>query len=133
MKLKVLPRKTLPASFDERIERINQLVREWINYFKLGSIQQKLKKLEEWLRNRLRYCIWHDWKNPDRKRKNFIRLGIDQNMAYAWSRTRMGGGSVAQSPILRTTITVARMIKGRYVSLVEYYKRLRVIIEPPST
>jgi RNA-directed DNA polymerase len=49
-KLKALTRKTIPASFDERIQRINQLVRGWINYFKLGSIQQKLKKLEEWLR-----------------------------------------------------------------------------------
>jgi RNA-directed DNA polymerase len=49
-KLKVLTRKTILASFDERIQRINQLVRGWINYFKLGSIQQKLKKLEEWLR-----------------------------------------------------------------------------------
>ncbi|WP_262511278.1 hypothetical protein, partial [Lutibacter citreus] len=29
-----------------------------MNYFKLASIQSKLKKLEEWLRNRLRYFIW---------------------------------------------------------------------------
>jgi len=28
-------------------------------------------------------------------------------MAYAWSRTRMGGWAVAQSPILGTTIQVA--------------------------
>ncbi|MDG1517330.1 MAG: group II intron maturase-specific domain-containing protein [Flavobacteriales bacterium] len=46
-------------SFDERIQRINWLIRGWINYFKLVSIQAKLKKLEEWLRNRLRYRIWH--------------------------------------------------------------------------
>jgi RNA-directed DNA polymerase len=46
-KLKYLTRKTIPASFDERIKRINQLIRAWINYFKLASIQGKLKKLEE--------------------------------------------------------------------------------------
>lgn len=121
-KLKELTRKTIPASFDERIQRINQLVRGWINYFKLASIQQKLKKLEEWLRNRLRYCVWHHWKKPERKRKNLIRLGVEQGQAYAWSRTRMGGWAVAQSPILRTTITVNRLKKRGYVSLVEYYK-----------
>lgn len=103
-KLKQLTKKTIPMSFDERIERINWLIRGWISYFKLASIQAKLKKLEEWLRNRLRYCIWHHWKKPERKRKNLIRLGIKQGMAYAWSRTRMGGWAVAQSPILRTTI-----------------------------
>jgi len=30
-------------------------------------------------------------------------------MAYAWSRTRMGGWAVAQSPILGTTITLSRL------------------------
>lgn len=122
-KLKYLTKKTIPASFEERITRINQLIRGWINYFKLASIQGKLKKVEEWLRNRLRYCIWHHWKKPERKRKNLIRLGIDQNHAYAWSRTRMGGWAVAQSPILRTTITIKRLKMKGYVSLIEYYKR----------
>lgn len=122
-KLKQLTKKTIPMSFDERIQRINWLIRGWINYFKLASIQAKLKKLEEWLRNRLRYCIWHHWKKPDRKRKNLIRLGIEQGMAYAWSRTRMGGWAVAQSPILRTTITIKRLKMRGYVSLVEYYNK----------
>lgn len=122
-KLKYLTKKIIPASFEERIDRINLLIRGWINYFRPASIHAKLKKLEEWLRNRLRYCIWHHWKKPERKRKNLIRLGIDQDHAYAWSRTRMGGWAVAQSPILRTTITIRRLkIKG-YVSLIEYYKR----------
>jgi group II intron reverse transcriptase/maturase len=122
-KLKYLTKKTIPMSFDERIQRINWLIRGWINYFKLASIQTKLKKLEEWLRNRLRYCIWHHWKKPERKRKNLIRLGIKPGMAYAWSRTRMGGWAVALSPILRTTITIKRLKMRGYVSLVEYYKK----------
>ena len=124
-KLKRLTKKTIPASFDERITRINLLMRGWINYFKLASIQQKPKKLDEWLRNRLRYCIWHHWKKPERKRKNLIRLGIEPNQAYAWSRTRMGGWRVAQSPILITTITINRLEKRGYVSLLEYYKKVK--------
>jgi len=132
-KLKYLTRKTIPMSFDERIARINRLVRGWVNYFKLASIQAKLKKLDEWLRNRLRYCIWHHWKKLDRKRKNLIRLGVDHEMAYAWSRTRMGGWAVAQSPILRTTITVKRLEMRGYVSLLEYYKSASIIVEPPYT
>ncbi len=83
-----MTKKTIPASFDERIERLNWLIRGWINYFKHASIQAKLKKLDEWLRNRLRYCIWTDWKNPERKRKNLIRLGIKEGQAYAWRAER---------------------------------------------
>ena len=122
-KLKYLTRKTIPASFSERIKRLNLLIRGWINYFKAASMQSKLKKLDEWLRNRLRYCIWHDWKKPERKRKNLIRLGIHLDQAYAWSRTRMGGWAVAQSPILGTTITLNRLKSKGYMSLVSYYKQ----------
>ena len=124
-KLKYLTKKTIPASFDERIERLNWLIRGWINYFKHASIQAKLKKLDEWLRNRLRYCIWTDWKKPERKRKNLIRLGIKQGQAYAWSRTNMGGWAVAQSPILGTTITIKRLKSRGYISLTDYYKNVK--------
>ena len=119
-KLKEITRETSPMSFNERIEKINQVTRGWINYFKYASINQKLNELDGWLRNRLRYCIWHHWKKPNRKRKK----GVQQGMAYAWSRTRMGGWAVAQSPILGTTITIQRLEKRGYVSMISMYKQV---------
>jgi len=120
-KLRYATKKTLPYSFQERLQRLKLIYQGWLNNYRLGNILAKLKKIDEWLRNRLRYCIWHDWKKLERKRKNLIRLGVDQGQAYAWSRTRMGGWAVAQSPILRTTITEKRL-KGRgYQSMLEYY------------
>jgi len=113
-------------SFDERIEKINQVTRGWINYFKYASISQKLIEIDGWIRNRLRYCIWHHWKKPDRKRKNLIRLGVPQGQAYAWSRTRMGGWAVAQSPILGTTITVERLKKRGLVPLHSLYQKVSI-------
>lgn len=62
-------------SVDESMLKIKQIQRDWINNFRLASIQDKLKEPDGWLRNRLRYCIWHDWKKRERKRKNLIRLG----------------------------------------------------------
>jgi hypothetical protein len=37
-KIRQITRKTIPASFDERIERLSLLMRGWINYFKPASI-----------------------------------------------------------------------------------------------
>jgi len=114
--LKTITRKTTPCSFDERISRINEVQRGWLEYYRMASIFGKLKTLDGWLRNRLRYCIWHHWKKPERKRKNLIRLGVDHEHAYAWSRTRKGGWAVAQSPILVTTITLERLYKSGYTA-----------------
>jgi RNA-directed DNA polymerase len=90
-KLKAATKKTKPYSFDLRLAKIKEVYRGWVNNYRLASIHAKLKALDEWLRNRLRYCIWTDWKKPERKRKNLIRLGVNQIQAYRWSRTRMGG------------------------------------------
>ena len=124
-KLKILTRKTTPISLFERIYRLNSLIRGWLNYFKLAHIHSKLKKLDEWLRNRLRYCIWHHWKKPERKRKNLIRLGVKAGLAYAWSRSRMGGWAIAQSPILRTTITIKRLRMRGYLTMLSYYHKVK--------
>jgi RNA-directed DNA polymerase len=63
-------------------------------------------------------------KKPERKRKNLIRLGVDAEHAYAWSRSRKGGWAIAQSPIMGTTITVERLEKRGYISLLELYIQL---------
>lgn len=124
-KLKQITKKTKPIRLAKRLAELKLIYRGWVNNFRLGNIEGKLKKLDEWLRNRLRYCIWTDWKKPERKRKNLIRLGIEQGQAYAWSRTRMGGWAVAQSPILKTTITVERLQLKGYEQMLYYYHKVK--------
>ena len=132
--LKLITRKTTPLTFDERIAKIKEVQRGWLNYFRGTSIYGKLKSIDGWLRNRLRYCIWKQWKKPERRRKNLIRLGVDQEHAYAWSRTRKGGWAIAQSPILGSTITLQRLKQRGYESLLDVYITLNPsICEPLST
>jgi group II intron reverse transcriptase/maturase len=130
-KLKTITRKTTPCTFDERIQRIKEVQRGWLGYYRMASIHGKLKDLDSWVRNRLRYCIWHQWKKPERKRKNLIRLGVDQNHAYAWSRTRKGGWAVAQSPILGTTITLERLHKRGYEAMLPLYEKIAPHLNEP--
>ena len=133
-RLKSITRKTAPVKLEERIAKIKEVQRGWLNYFRGTSIMGKLRDLDGWLRNRLRYCIWHDWKKPERKRKNLIRLGVDPDHAYAFSRTRKGGWAIAQSPILSTTITLKRLKQRGYQSLTDVYIELNPsLCEPPNT
>jgi RNA-directed DNA polymerase len=130
-KLKTITCKTTPMSFNERIQKLKETAQGWLNYFRMASIQGKLKELDGWIRNRIRYCIWHNWKKPERKRKNLIRLGVEQEMAYQWSRSRMGGWAIAQSPILGTTITLRRLCKRGYESLLTYYEKVAPHLNEP--
>lgn len=130
-KLMLITRKTTPMSLDERIRKLNEVQRGWVNYFRMASIQIKLKELDGWVRNRLRYCIWHHWKKPEKKRRSLIRLGIEQGQAYAWSRSRMGGWAIAQSPILGTTITLDRLRMRGYFSMLDLYLKTSPQLNEP--
>jgi len=122
--LKAVTKKSLPYSLSERIARLKKVYEGWLNYFRMAKIQSRLKDLDGWLRNRLRSCIWHDWKRPNRRRANLIRLGVPVGQAYAWSRTKLGRWAVAQSPIMITTITVDRLMRRGYVPLLTYYQHI---------
>jgi RNA-directed DNA polymerase len=124
-KIKEITRKTLPASFDERIERLNLLMRGWLNYFKPASMFGKLKTMDGWVRNRLRYCIWHYWKKPRRRAISLTRLGVPQHMAWQWAMSRLGGWAISCSPILNTTITLDRLKSRGYKSFLDYYLEIR--------
>ena len=71
-------------------------------------------------------------KKVERKRKDLVRLGISKGQAYAWSRTRMGGWAVAQSPILVTTITLSRLVQRGYESMLSYYEKVSPQLNPDS-
>jgi group II intron reverse transcriptase/maturase len=123
-KAKAATRKTSQHTFAERVTKLKEIQRGWLNYFRMASITGKLGSIDSWIRHRLRCCIWKNWKKAERRRKNFIRLGVEQLQAYRWSRTRMGSWAVAQSPMLKTTITLTRLRQRGYESLLEYYQKV---------
>ena len=73
-----------------KIEKLNQLIRGWINYFKIASMKTLCVKMDSNIRYRLRMCIWKHWKTPQNRAKNLIKLGINKytawKVAYAGAR-----------------------------------------------
>ncbi|NDV60781.1 group II intron reverse transcriptase/maturase [Bacteroides sp. 519] len=130
-KLKEITRKTTPYSFDTRVRKLKEVQRGWVQYFGLAHMNWQLKKLDKWVRSRLRYCIWHDWKKPSRRRKNLLRLGVKPHNAQNWSQTRMGGWATARSPILTTTITMARLRKRGYEAMFPIYQSITPYLNEP--
>lgn len=122
-KIREITRKTDPTPTRDKIEKLNDLTQGWVNYFKDAAMQEKLKTLDTWVRNRIRYCIWKHWKKPNRRKRAYIQMGVKPGIAYAWSRSRMGGWAVAQSPMMRTTVTLKRLQRIGYRSFSDCYKQ----------
>ena len=68
-----------------KVEKLNQLIRGWINYFKIGSMKGLCAKMDGQIRYRLRICIWKHWKTPKNKEKMLVKLGLNRRSAHGIS------------------------------------------------
>lgn len=125
-KLKQLTRKNWSVDTKYQVERINQLIRGWINYFKVGHMKVLLRKIDSHTRVRLRMCIWKKWKTARNRRKNLIKLGMDKYNAYKNSHSSKGAIRIAYSWILTTTITNKRLSRFGLISCIEHYNKVHV-------
>jgi RNA-directed DNA polymerase len=125
-KLKQLTRKNWSVDTKFQIERINQLIRGWVNYFKVGYMKTLLQRIDSHTRFRLRMCIWRKWKTAQNRRKNLIKLGMDRYLAHKYSHTSKGVTRTAYSWILTTTITNKRLSAFGLISCVQHYNQVHV-------
>lgn len=122
-KVKILTNKTWSISMGDRLSRLTAVCRGWVNYFKLADAKSHLQRLDEWIRSRLRYCIWKQWKRVRTRVKALVRLGAGRRNAYIWANTRKGGWHTAHSYVLKGTVTNARLKQRGYISLMAMYSK----------
>jgi len=83
-----------------------------------------LQRTDEWLRRRIRMCIWKSWKKVKTRFKNLIRCGIDKHKSWMWANTRNGYWHTANSFILTTSVTNDRLRTAGYVFLSDIYVKM---------
>lgn len=120
-KLHQLSKKSWGIDMAYRIMRLNQVIRGWVNYFKIGKMYSKLKEIASHLRYRLRMCIWKQWKTAKKRRKALIQLGMSEYNAYRNSHSSKGTARIAQSWVMTTTVTNKILALKGLVSPDSYY------------
>ncbi|WP_326911522.1 group II intron maturase-specific domain-containing protein [Sedimentibacter sp. MB31-C6] len=120
-KLKLLTGRSKIGNIETTYKKIKQLVVGWVNYFKLADMKSAMRKLDEWLRRRIRMCYWKQWKKVSTKFTNLQKLGVSKYKAWEFANTRKSFWRTAKSPILQCSITNARLEKAGLVSLFKIY------------
>ncbi|QZT38209.1 group II intron reverse transcriptase/maturase [Halosquirtibacter xylanolyticus] len=111
--------------YDEIKSKLKSYIQGWVTYYRLADMKSFLKQVDEWLRRRIRMVIWKCWKRVRTKMKNLMKLGVSKNKAYEYANTRKKYWRISKSPILQTTITNKNLEKAGYITLSDYYQKVK--------
>ncbi|EJD4908097.1 RNA-directed DNA polymerase [Brevibacillus panacihumi W25] len=124
-RIREITSRTKPLPMEYRIDDLNEYLTGWCGYFALADTPSVFSHLDEWIRRRLRMCLWKEWKRPKTKVKRLISLGVPKEKAYEWGNSRKKQWRIACSPILHRALNNAYWRNQGLKSLSDRYTYLR--------
>ena len=104
VKAKKLTSRSNGWGYAKRKHKLKEYIRGWVVYYHLANMKRLLLVTDEWLRRRIRMCIWKVWKKAKTKVANLIICGINKYQAYECGNTRKVYWRIADSPIQKSAI-----------------------------
>lgn len=126
--------RAVSRSLSETFVRVNQMVKGWINYYRIGMMKGFIDEFGQWLRHKIRVIIIKQWKKPMTIYRNLsyinrkYRNGFNHESIYKVANSRLGlyrqSGMNVVNFILNPKLLETK-IKDRpgLVNPLEYYLR----------
>lgn len=119
-KLKRLTNRSWSVTMDERIQRLNWVIRGWVNYFKIGKMKTYMIAIDKHLRNRMRVVVWKQWKSSQKRYWGLRKLGVPE-----WMAKQSVGFNNHYQAVVKTTglhyIKKETFAKRGLISCLDYY------------
>ena len=125
-KLKKLTSRSWSIRLDDRIRKINYLVRGCINYFRIANMRNKIIEIDKHLRTRIRVIIWKQWKKIRKRCESLQKLGVPFEIAFNCANTRKGYYQICKTRYIQFAINNERLRKRGLVFLLDQYEKVHI-------
>lgn len=125
-KLKQLTKRSWSISLSDRIIKLNQVIRGWINYFRIADMKVSIKRITEHLNRRIRCVIWKQWKSLNKRINALIKLGCSEEQAKAITYSRKSYWNI--SMFISIFITNQRLKQKGLVFPIDHYLKVHTVI-----
>lgn len=115
-------------SLDMRIKKLNQLIKGWVNYFRIGKMKGALIRVNKRLRFRIRMIIWKQWKVPKKQIASLVKLGIPIEEAKGLTWCRKGYNFITHSKVVHRALSNKRLRQRGIPAALEYYLTIHTVI-----
>lgn len=96
-RVRELTNRTWSISMEERISRLNCFLMGWLGYFRLASAKKHLQRLDQWIRRRLRMCLWKQWKRVRTRIRELRALGVPEWACFTMANSRRGAWEMSRN------------------------------------
>jgi group II intron reverse transcriptase/maturase len=123
-KIRELTSRKQARSVEMILKRLKRYTVGWLGYYSIADMESNIKRLNEWIRRRIRQIYWKQWKKIKTKHDNLVKLGIENENAWKWANSRKAYWRIADSHILHKSLTNKYLASVGYDDILERYKVL---------
>jgi RNA-directed DNA polymerase len=96
-------------SMEQVVEELARYLRGWHAYYGFCETPSMLRRLDSWIRRRVRCAFWRQWKTSRKRYAELVRRGVSEDAAAQTAGSRHGPWRVSQSPALDRALSNATL------------------------
>ena len=127
-KLKQLTIRSQSVSMDKRIIKLNQVIRGWINYFRITDMWWEVKRITSHLNRRIRCIIWKQWKTCDNRIRCLKKLGVYENNAKKCAYSRKSYWFMSNQLSIKYALSNKRLKQKGLILPLDHYVKVHISI-----
>ena len=125
-KLKSITKRSYSTPLKVRIKRLNEVIRGWINYFRIADMKGIMSKITSHLNRRIRCLLWKQWKTCKGRIKRLLRLGIGKEEAKRLAYSRKSYWNNSKTATLHVAISNKRLKANGLVFPLDHYNKVHI-------
>jgi RNA-directed DNA polymerase len=106
-RIRELTRRTAGQSLTQIVKELSTYLVGWRGYFGFCQTPSVLRKLDEWIRRRLRAIAWKQWRRGRTRYRELRRCGVGRDLAAQTAGSPHGPWRLAASPALNIALQTA--------------------------
>ena len=121
-----LPSRRNVQSIKPALAVLTKYARGWMNYYGVASMNNRIDAVNGWLYHRIRMRIWKQWKRPETKTRNQMKMGVPFDLAYQAGNSRRGYWFTTHTVAVNMAMTKERLIRGGFFDIATAYQSVYV-------
>jgi len=122
-RVRAITSRSRPVSMEQRIQELNRYITGWIGYFRIAAAKNHCESLDQWIRRRLRMCLWKQWKRVRTRYRELRALGVPEYYVHIMANSRRGPWEMSRN--LNNALDTRYWQAQGLCSLLERYLALR--------